>query len=607
MFTGDIKRGNCHMYKLQKNRLLILGLILLITYTAGCGGSKSPDNPINSDLPAQLPTIIEDGEVINLDNVSIDGIVFYFDKQYPTGKFANGDFWVKGPVTITQITPNFDGRNNGWEVNPVVDGGHGFQDGGKGGGFDPSLVPSLPYRAEGRISIVKTTSSGQSRPCIKKAVVLTVIDDIPPANGATVFRPPYVGDDKQYYYVTDLKTDLLPSYAPVANMPTLESIKDRFSKLRMYHKQGAVGRSLRPEDNMDDYQPANTPHQNNAVLRFMINDSIEDKMPALINYVQFGIDHLHTIYLGNSWPDGDGHEPGHRIAPAFAAVMLGIEDGKRLLREIDTFHGTRYFFVGENTNGLILWGGNNTEAAYWRYITSGSGNRSNKDPYGYIDGGRASEPSYQHIVSQSYKGEILATLLMPVLKEAWNMNEWLMNLNYVDRWVYHGRWTRPDPFAPYDGDPNNYGITYGPHKETGVPIPGSGRYLDFHGAFKDEGQYRSDFVASMWNAYRHTAEGAESAKPYVTIIHPYQGHTVNGTFNLQATAFGIHGIASVQFRVNGTNIGSPVTASVNNTTTYQVAWDTKRLTNGRYSLTVEAVDHRGNRFTSSIVEVEVGN
>jgi hypothetical protein len=39
-------------------------------------------------------------------------------------------------------------------------------------------------------------------------------------------------------------------------------------------------------------------------------------MPALIAFVQFGIDKLHTIYLGQTWPDGGGHQPGHRLAPA---------------------------------------------------------------------------------------------------------------------------------------------------------------------------------------------------------------------------------------------------------------------------------------------------
>jgi hypothetical protein len=33
------------------------------------------------------------------------GITWTFDRDYPTGQFANGDYWVVGPVTITSITP----------------------------------------------------------------------------------------------------------------------------------------------------------------------------------------------------------------------------------------------------------------------------------------------------------------------------------------------------------------------------------------------------------------------------------------------------------------------------------------------------------------------
>ena len=155
---------------------------------------------------------------------------------------------------------------------------------------------------------------------------MTVVDVVPSDNGRAVFRPPYVGTEKPFYKVADLRTDLLPSYEPVANMPTLESIAKRFSSLQMDHKRGGIGRSLRPQDNMMDYQPKNTADQNNAVLRFMMNDPIEDKLPALINFVQFGIDHIHTMYLGKRGLMGRT-SARHRIVLAFAATMLDIQKG----------------------------------------------------------------------------------------------------------------------------------------------------------------------------------------------------------------------------------------------------------------------------------------
>ncbi len=555
----------------------------------------------------EADTALSIGETKQATSITKDGITFYFSEARTIGKFANGDFWVLAPVTITKITPDFDGYNNGWEVNPVVTGGHGFQDGGEGGGFDPSLVPDLPYTADKKLSIVKTTPTGGARPCIKKAVVLTVVDAVPPDNGQAVFRPPYVGTEKPFYKVEDLRTDLLPSYEPVANMPTLEAIAKRFSSLQMDHKTGVIGRSIRPQDNMDDYQPANTPDQNNAVLRFMIKGPIEEKMPALINFVQFGIDKIHTMYLGQTWPDGGGHQPGHRVVLAFAAVMLDLDEVKEMLRDAEFFHGSNLFYQGKP--GLTLWGVNSSEYGYWRYLTTESGNRSQKDPYELIDGGVSGE-SYQIITSQPHKGEILATHLMPVLKEAWNMDEWKLLRDYTDRWVLHGTWASPDPYAPYDKNNNNYGITYGPHKDTGIPISGPGRFILNDGTSRDGGQYKSKFVASMWDAYRNTAEDAENTPPFAAISYPYDGSismkNISNTVELKAKAFGIHGIESVQFLVNGKNLGAPVTMVTDvYTNMYRYFWDISNVQAGTYSISAIVTDKKGNTYTAKAQELDI--
>lgn len=116
---------------------------------------------------------------------------------------------------------------------------------------------------------------------------------MPTDNGATVFRPPYVGDDKPYYSINDLQTNRLPSHAPVENAPTLEWVEDRFKRVQLEHGQGRTGRIIRPEDNMQNYAPDNTKEIGDAALRLMLNDPVEDKMTALIAFVQGGIDSYH--------------------------------------------------------------------------------------------------------------------------------------------------------------------------------------------------------------------------------------------------------------------------------------------------------------------------
>jgi hypothetical protein len=41
------------------------------------------------------------------------GITWHFNHDYTVGHYANGDFWVLGPVTIDSITPHFTGKYNG--------------------------------------------------------------------------------------------------------------------------------------------------------------------------------------------------------------------------------------------------------------------------------------------------------------------------------------------------------------------------------------------------------------------------------------------------------------------------------------------------------------
>ena len=81
--------------------------------------------------------------------LSKHGITWTFTENVEYGQFANGDYWVLGPVTISSISPDFDGLSNGWQVNPSVSSSHGFDAGCKNDNFDASLVPNLPYTATG--------------------------------------------------------------------------------------------------------------------------------------------------------------------------------------------------------------------------------------------------------------------------------------------------------------------------------------------------------------------------------------------------------------------------------------------------------------------------
>lgn len=478
-FSGGFLNGRKNGIDVKKY-FLAISLLICIVFSAGADISRFR---VSQTTGSTIPMLY----------VTQHNITWYFDHEYEVGRFVNGEYFVIGPVTIIRIEPDFESGQNGWEVNPTVKASQGFSVDGPG--YNVNEMPRLPYVASYDQSIVKVIGGISGESHILEAEVLTVLMKKPPSGS---FRPPYIGIAKPLYNISELRTDLLPSLPPVGdNVPTLQSIVDKFSLgLRMDHHLN-YPRAFRPGNVMKDYQPKNTEDINNALLRLMLDDPIENKMPALIQFTQACIDRGYAVLNGYSRLDG-GHNPNHRIMAGFAAAMLDITAIATKLKTNDDMHEDYYFIVGKN--GQTLWGENNsTESNYWNFIMTGNGSKSSSDPYGYIDG----NASYQRIVSQSWKGEVLATLLMPSLSVSWNPNNWPHTLDYVDRWVSHGRLLLPDPIAPYDGIPSNYGITFGPLGGSGDPILGSGRFPEFDGTETDGGQYKSEFVADLWDAYRN--------------------------------------------------------------------------------------------------------
>lgn len=452
------------------------------------------------------------------DQVSKDGITWYFDRSYPVGTFANGDWWVAGDtVIIERITPDFDGAKNGWEVNPVVKGGQGFS--ADLNDFDPTLVPSLPYKAVPVSSVVKTTRSDEvrgyiCRRCLKNAAVLTVVSK--PIADSTLFRPPYVGTNKPFYSTKSLRTDLLPNLEPVVNTPSLSSFSE-MNHLQLDHKNGAGGCELHSQDAFSDDYGAYIGKRNGEItLRLMLNDKLQDKMPLLIAYVQYGIDLLYAIPLGYHYTEGGGHRPGDKIPRVFAAVMLNDKEMQELLKKsVFIFH--ERLLLTMNKDGRVLYGNNpdsikdfkTFEEMYWKVVFSQvktgsrSGYKSFNDPYGYIDGGGLPGEDYQFINSQPWKSSILALKFMPELAVVWNDT---VTKSYVERWVKSGVLTQPDLCAPADTNWNDYGVTFGPDGKCGCiqdndTTDGIGRFPELNGKSADGGSYSSKFQKALWDKY----------------------------------------------------------------------------------------------------------
>jgi Bacterial Ig domain len=94
---------------------------------------------------------------------------------------------------------------------------------------------------------------------------------------------------------------------------------------------------------------------------------------------------------------------------------------------------------------------------------------------------------------------------------------------------------------------------------------------------------------------------ADTTAPTVTLTAPSAG-TVSGTVTVTASASDMVGVAGVQFRLQGANLGAEDT-----TNPYSTSWNTTTVPNGSYTLTAIARDAAGNTKTAAAVSVTVSN
>lgn len=434
------------------------------------------------------------------------GITFYFDAPVTNGWFVNGDPWVQAPVTITNITPEWTGSDNGAQINPKWGGNQGFSDEVN---FDPALRAAPPFTIPTNATVVATIGSGLATPMIKTALPLTVLVTAPATNA---FRPPYIGIDKPVYLLSDVQTNLLPTFsAAIGSVPTIASLLALWTNsLMMDHMEGYARRG-RPLDVLEDYEPANSKLMIEAALRIMLDDPWADRLPLAIQWWQYTLDRAYVCYAGYR-ATGTGHNPGHRMRAVYGATLFNISALKTYFSTATGFHEDLYLFRSPVT-GRVLWGQGGTEAQYWGWITSMSGSRSYSDPYGLIDGGNAQgfgAAEYQIITAQSMMNSALLARVIPSLTNSIPAAEWGRLNEYAERWKTNGGWVYNDDAAPYDGVPGNYGITFGPDG-LGSYIKGAGRRAVGYAA--NGGQYPSAFAHSFWSAYADTP-----AVPHITLV-----------------------------------------------------------------------------------------
>jgi hypothetical protein len=294
------------------------------------------------------------------------GITWTFDKNistdgaagtYQYGQFANGDYWVKGPVKIISITPESfvgDGvrQQNGWMVpsgvtvngsmiNPKAGIGYPLPGWGHDEGYDSRLGPNnwnsalnvaMGVNSQNPLLVPVHSSlvSAISRDCVnpytylKTAAILSVLSEVPRSNS---FRPAYCGLIKDCKFVVsdmDGQLPLLGKLAPVDGTPLLSTLVPRFEKPWIDHTAGFTSQSMHPLDNMPDYGRDITELVGQVALSLNLDYTDEQKKDLLIRFVQLGIDNYGIVANGGItvWGADGGHQMGRKFPILFAAAML---------------------------------------------------------------------------------------------------------------------------------------------------------------------------------------------------------------------------------------------------------------------------------------------
>lgn len=380
--------------------------------------------------------------------ISQYGITWTFDKDYQTGQFCNGDYWVVGPVKITSIANSWHKKPgpglDGSMINPPATDKQGYDN--RLTSYNESLNVSAPLTLKPGESLVSTVSwligepgcpklnggTKQPRPVLRDAAVLTCLDSVPPEGS---FRPPYCGSDKTIRFnKKNLRYDLLKSLSKVSGTPDITKIAKSVQRPWIDHVYQYLGAMVHPTENMPQYGREFSIAIGDAALMLLLDFPDDEKEDLLIGFVQIGIDFAGIADNGGGWPSNGGHHMGRKWPILFAGLMLDDEHMKNVGQWETVFqedHDT--FYVSEAEVDM-------THGGSWAPDNRAPKRAYEKEDIGLPEWGivHRAKPSadnmdwtatYRPINNVGYTGWVLAAQIMGQ-KAAWNHGPLF---DYVDR------------------------------------------------------------------------------------------------------------------------------------------------------------------------------
>jgi hypothetical protein len=422
-------------------------------------------------------------------------ITWTFSADRPVGQYANGDWWVVGPVTITNITPKSivsGGRTiNGSTINPNSSEYpiHGFDSSmaETGLGYDAALNVGRPGGKDISASNPLVVANGSSliscvshpvatnRPTITDISILTVVPSAPAAGS---FRPPYCGTDKTHYWnKSNLRYNILQKLT-LSGAPTPDSMAAEFEHPWFELATESSGRYYHPANHQPEYGRDMAWILGDALLTLHLNYTDAQKETLYVRLVQWGIDLYGCAATGALWADNGGHNAGRKGGLVMAG--LALNDPKILAYANAKKTSPSGFIFAEDRQTWYV-----TQSDVGRAVYNGDGRL--REPYIQADVGipewgekHASQPDrdgrnwstfYRDINYIAHLGEALAIRLTSGGYEAWN---WPAFFDYTDRsWTISSSSMRAFPAAMWRAFRNTQPPTEPPSNPV-APTPPSG-------------------------------------------------------------------------------------------------------------------------------------
>lgn len=419
-------------------------------------------------------------------------ITWTFSQDRPVGQYANGDWWVVGPVTITNITPKSvvsGGRTiNGSTINPdsseypihgfdsaMAETGLGYTASlnvGRPGGNDISA--SNPLVVQNGSSLISCISHPVStnRPTITDISILTVVSSAPAAGS---FRPPYCGNDKTHYWnKSNLRYNILQKLT-LSGAPTPDQMAGSFDRPWFELATESSGRYYHPANHQPEYGRDMAYIVGDALLALHLNYTDAQKETLYIRMVQWGIDLYGCANTGAKWADNGGHNAGRKGGLVMAG--LALNDPKILAfanakNEFIFAEDRQTWYVTSSDVGRPLYHGDGRARDEYIQADVGIPEWGEKHASQPDRDGRNWSAYYRDINYISHLGEALAIRLTAGGYEAWN---WPAFFDYTDRsWSISSSSMRAFPAAMWRAYRNSQPPTVPPTVPPTNPVAPSG-------------------------------------------------------------------------------------------------------------------------------------